>query len=110
MGRLLRESLRDGAFCLSSGLIYPPGCYADAEELTALCRELLPYGAFYETHMRDEGEGVVEALQEALTVSRQSGRPPSGGAPQGHPQERLAGPLQNHHRPHRPGSAAGHGR
>ena len=75
MGRLLRESLRDGAFCLSSGLIYPPGCYADTEELTALCRELLPYGAFYETHMRDEGEGVVEALQEALTVSRQSGAP-----------------------------------
>ncbi|MEI3305264.1 MAG: hypothetical protein V8R40_04100 [Dysosmobacter sp.] len=72
---MLRQALGDGAFCLSSGLIYPPGCYADVEELMALARELLPYGAFYETHMRDEGEGVVEALQEAIQVSRRSGAP-----------------------------------
>lgn len=75
MKALLRKALEDGAFCLSSGLIYPPGCYAGADELTELCRELVPYGAYYETHMRDEGEGVVEALQEALEVCRRSGAP-----------------------------------
>lgn len=75
MKALLRRALEDGAFCLSSGLIYPPGCYAGADELAELCRELVPYGAYYETHMRDEGEGVVEALQEALEVCRRSGAP-----------------------------------
>ncbi len=75
MRALLREALQDGAFCLSSGLIYPPGCYADTDELAALCEELVPFGAFYETHMRDEGEQVVEALQEALEIARRSGAP-----------------------------------
>ena len=75
MKKLLRQALEDGAFSMSSGLIYPPGCYADADELTELCKELAPYGAYYETHMRDEGEKVVEAVQEALEISRRSGVP-----------------------------------
>ena len=75
MRALLRQALDDGAFCLSSGLIYPPGCYAGTDELAELCKELVPYGAFYETHMRDEGEGVVDALKEALEISRRSGAP-----------------------------------
>ena len=75
MRTLLCQALDDGAFCLSSGLIYPPGCYADTDELVELCKELVPYGAFYETHMRDEGEGVVDALKEALEISRRSGAP-----------------------------------
>lgn len=52
---LLRQSLADGAFAMSSGLIYPPGCYADKDELIALCAELPAYHAFYATHMREEG-------------------------------------------------------
>ena len=40
-----------------------------------LCRELVPYGAFYETHMRDEGEHVVEAVREALEICERSGAP-----------------------------------
>lgn len=75
MKALLRQSLEDGAFCLSSGLIYPPGCYADTDELAELCKELVPYGAYYETHMRDEGEGVVEAVKESLEICRRSGAP-----------------------------------
>ena len=72
---MLRQALEDGAFCLSSGLIYPPGCYAGTDELAELCRELVPYGAFYETHMRDEGENVVEAVKEALEICQRSGAP-----------------------------------
>ena len=75
MRTLLRQALEDGAFAMSSGLIYPPGCYADTEELAELCRELPRYGAFYETHMRDEGEGVVDSVQEALETARRSGAP-----------------------------------
>ncbi|MGN0659881.1 MAG: amidohydrolase family protein [Emergencia sp.] len=75
MGAYLRQALEDGAFCMSSGLIYPPGCYADTDELAALCEELVPFGAYYETHMRNEGDGVVEAVQEALEIARRSGAP-----------------------------------
>ncbi|MCI8504726.1 MAG: D-aminoacylase [Lachnospiraceae bacterium] len=75
MKRLLCQSLAQGAFSMSSGLIYPPGCYADTDELAELCRELVPYGAFYETHMRDEGEQVVEAVKEALAICKRSGAP-----------------------------------
>ena len=75
MAALLRQSLAGGAFCMSSGLIYPPGCYAGTEELTELCKELVPFGAFYETHMRDEGEGVVDAVKEALAIAWGSGAP-----------------------------------
>ena len=75
MKKSLRQAMDDGAFCFSSGLIYPPGCYADAEELTELCKELVPYGAYYETHMRNEGEGVVEAVKEAIAVAEGAGVP-----------------------------------
>ncbi len=75
MKQSLRQSLADGAFCMSSGLIYPPGCYSDVDELAELSKELVPFGAFYETHMRDEGDGVVEALSEALEIARRSGAP-----------------------------------
>lgn len=75
MRKLLRGSLEDGAFAMSSGLIYPPGCYADTEELIELCKELVPYGAFYATHMRGEGEGVVESVKEAIAICERSGAP-----------------------------------
>ncbi len=75
MRSLLRGALRDGAFFLSSGLIYPPGCYADTDELAALAEELVPFGAFYATHMRDEGDHLVEALSEALEIAKRSGAP-----------------------------------
>ena len=75
MKALLRASLEDGAFAMSSGLIYPPGCYADTDELAELCRELRPYGAFYATHMREEGEHVVVSVQEAIEICERAGVP-----------------------------------
>ena len=73
MRNLLRQSLEDGAFGMSSGLIYPPGCFADTDELAELCEELVPYGAYYATHMRNENTEIVEALNEALEIGRRSG-------------------------------------
>lgn len=73
MRGLLRQALEEGAFGMSSGLIYPPGCYADTDELAELCKELTPYGAFYATHMRNENTEIIEALNEALEIGRRSG-------------------------------------
>ncbi len=71
MKSILRQSMEDGAYGMSSGLIYPPGCFADKEELAELCKELVPYGGYYATHMRNENDTIVEALEEALYIGRE---------------------------------------
>ena len=71
MKSLLRQSLQEGAFAMTTGLIYPPGCYTDTDELIELSKELPAYGAIYMTHMRDEGAGVVDSVKEAIEICRQ---------------------------------------
>ena len=73
MKDLLRRSLRDGAFAMTTGLIYPPGCYAKTDELIELSKILPEYGALYMTHMREEGAHVVDSVREAIEICRQSG-------------------------------------
>ncbi|MGP3964375.1 N-acyl-D-amino-acid deacylase family protein [Nonomuraea sp. 3N208] len=70
MTRLAAESFEAGAVGFSTGLIYPPGCYADLPELQTLARAAAPYGAVYATHMRDEGRRVLDAVDEAVAVAR----------------------------------------
>ncbi len=69
----LEESMEAGAFGMSSGLIYPPGCYAAREEIGEMCKTVRDYGGFYATHMRSEGDTLEDALEEAIEVSRCSG-------------------------------------
>jgi N-acyl-D-amino-acid deacylase len=73
MRRLLDEALDAGAWGLSSGLIYPPGCYADVEELADLARGVAEAGGFYSSHIRSEGDGLLEAVEEFLEICRRSG-------------------------------------
>lgn len=73
MKAILREAMENGAIGLSSGLFYPPGVYADAQELAELCKVVAEYDGIYTTHMRTEGDGVFEAVDEALEVARLSG-------------------------------------
>ena len=73
MRRLVVQAVKEGAFGLSSGLIYPPGCYGDTEELIELCRGMTEYGGIYSTHMRNEADGVVDAVNEALRIGREAG-------------------------------------
>ncbi|HHY93594.1 MAG TPA: D-aminoacylase [Firmicutes bacterium] len=75
MGRLLAQGLEEGAWGFSTGLAYAPGSYASQEELVYLCQVTARYRAFYSSHIRDEEAHVVEAIQEALEVSRLSGEP-----------------------------------
>ena len=73
MGRLLEQSLDEGAAGMSSGLIYPPGSFSSRDEMIYLCRILAERNRLYTTHMRNESDFVVEAVEEALDVARASG-------------------------------------
>ncbi|WP_156275333.1 N-acyl-D-amino-acid deacylase family protein [Neomoorella glycerini] len=75
MAALLEQAMKEGAMGLSSGLLYPPGCYAPTEELIALCRVARRYGGIYVSHIRNESDGVLEAIEEALEIGREAGIP-----------------------------------
>lgn len=69
----VRDALAHGAFGLSSGIAYPPGCYAENEELIELCRVVAEADGLYETHIRSEGERLIESVEDQFEVARQSG-------------------------------------
>ena len=73
MKNLLTESLEQGAWGLSTGLIYPPGSFAKTEELVALAKIAARYGALYASHIRGEGATLMEALDEAIHIGKESG-------------------------------------
>lgn len=72
---LVEQALAEGAHGLSTGLVYPPGCFTETEELIALCRPLREAGGVYTSHIRDEGDGLVEAVTEAIEVGVKAGVP-----------------------------------
>jgi N-acyl-D-amino-acid deacylase len=73
MSRSLEQALDEGAFGLSTGLVYPPGVYSDSEELVTLARVVASRGRIYTTHMRNEVDRVLEAVEEGLDVARRTG-------------------------------------
>lgn len=73
MGRLVSQSIDEGAFGMSTGLIYPPSCYADTDEIVELAKSVAGKGGIYASHIRCEGAGVVDATKEAISVGRQAG-------------------------------------
>ncbi len=75
MQELVREALDAGAFGLSSGLIYRPGRAASTDELIELCAVMAGSGARYTTHLRDEGRGLLAALDEAIRIGFEAGVP-----------------------------------
>ncbi len=75
MQTLLAAALADGAVGLSTGLEYLPGGYAQGDEIAALAELARDAGGFYATHIRNEGDTLVESIQEALTVSERTGIP-----------------------------------
>jgi N-acyl-D-amino-acid deacylase len=70
MKRELEMAMDQGAFGLSSGLIYTPGCFAKIKELIELCKIVSRNDGFYATHMRSEGDKLIESIQESLRISR----------------------------------------
>lgn len=73
MQRLLRQSMADGALGLSTGLIYPPGIFAQTAEITELCGVLRETDGLYTSHIRNEGNMLHEAVDEFVTVCRDVG-------------------------------------
>lgn len=70
MRMIVRDAMEDGAFGISTALIYPPGSYATTDELAEMARAMAPYGGTYITHMRSEGDRLLEATDEALHIGR----------------------------------------
>ncbi len=75
MCALVAEEMADGALGIGSSLIYPPGAYASTAELTALCAAAASRGGRYASHIRDEGAGLLGAIDEFLTICREAGLP-----------------------------------
>ncbi|MBV9343923.1 MAG: amidohydrolase family protein, partial [Gammaproteobacteria bacterium] len=75
MQALVEEGMRQGAVGVSSALEYPPAPYAGTEELIALARAAARYGGIYATHLRDEGDREMEALEEAFRIGREADIP-----------------------------------
>lgn len=75
MKTLLAEAMQQGAFGMSTALIYPPGQYAKTDELIELAKVVAQYGGIYATHMRSEGQSETAALDEALRIGREAHLP-----------------------------------
>jgi N-acyl-D-amino-acid deacylase len=72
MRALVRQAMEDGALGVASSLIYPPGSFANTGELIALSEVAADYDGMYISHMRDEGAGMLEAVEELLTIAREA--------------------------------------
>jgi N-acyl-D-aspartate/D-glutamate deacylase len=75
MKALVARAMEQGAFGLSSSLIYPPGTFADTRELAELAKVAARHGGLYATHIRNEAERLLEALDEAAAIGSEAGIP-----------------------------------
>lgn len=75
MRAIVVNAMKDGAFGISSALIYPPGSYAGTPELTEIAKAMAPLHGTYITHMRSEENKLLEAIDEAIAIGRDGGVP-----------------------------------
>jgi len=72
MKQILRQAMIDGARGMSTGLIYPPGVYAETEELIELSKVVAEYGGTYCTHMRNESGRIEHSIREVMRIAREA--------------------------------------
>ena len=75
MRKLVAKAMEDGAWGMSTGLIYTPSCYADTDEIVELAKFAAEYGGVYFSHIRGEGETLLEAVKEAIEIGERAGVP-----------------------------------
>src|ERR1051325_8462877 len=75
MRELVRREMEAGALGITTALIYPPAFFAKTDELIELCKVAAKYQGKYTTHMRSEGNQLIEAVQETIRISREAGLP-----------------------------------
>jgi len=73
MQALVRQAMEEGALGVGSSLIYAPAFYASTDELVALAEAAAPYGGMYISHMRSEGNQLLTAVEELITIARRAG-------------------------------------
>jgi dihydroorotase/N-acyl-D-amino-acid deacylase len=71
----VRTAMENGAFGLSSGLLYAPGSFATAEEVIELAKVVKPYGGIYISHMRNEALGLLDSVNETIRIGEEAGIP-----------------------------------
>ncbi|MEO7529973.1 MAG: D-aminoacylase [Sediminibacterium sp.] len=72
MEALVEQAMKDGAVGISTGLIYIPGTYSKTEEVVRLAKVASRYNGVYASHMRDEGDSVTQAIEEAMHIGREA--------------------------------------
>jgi dihydroorotase/N-acyl-D-amino-acid deacylase len=75
MKKLVSQGMDQGAFGLSTGLKYLPGAFSNVEEVIALSKEASKKGGIYTSHLREEGLGLLEAVEEAIQISEKADIP-----------------------------------
>lgn len=75
MRALVRQAMQEGALGVGTSIIYPPASFAETDELVALATEAAKCGGSYISHMRSEGDRLIESIDELIEISRRSGAP-----------------------------------
>ncbi len=75
MKELVAQAMEEGASGMSTGLFYLPGCFADAGEVVELCKVVAEYGGIYTSHVRGEGDPLIEAVAEAIEIGEKADVP-----------------------------------
>jgi N-acyl-D-amino-acid deacylase len=75
MKQLAAEAMRGGAWGMSTGLQYVPGSYADTDELVAIASVVAKHGGIYASHMRDESDQLIDAVQETIEIGKRAHLP-----------------------------------
>jgi len=75
MRAIMDTAMRGGAMGMTTALIYPPSSYSTTNELVEVAKAAAKYGGTYASHMRDEGQGVIGAIKELITISENAGLP-----------------------------------
>jgi len=75
MKDLIEDEMKAGALGFSTGLAYIPGTYSDTEELVEMASAVKPFGGIYATHLRDQGEHITQAIEEAIKIGEMNNIP-----------------------------------
>jgi N-acyl-D-amino-acid deacylase len=75
MEEMIEQAMREGAVGFSTGLIYIPGTFSKTQEVVGLAKAAAKYKGVYASHIRDEGDHVTEAIEEAINIGRQASMP-----------------------------------
>ncbi len=70
---LVKQAMDQGAYGMSTGLIYVPGSYSETDEIIELVKVIVPYGGMYHSHIRNENTSLIDAIEEAIKIGEETG-------------------------------------